>query len=131
MDNLERFKQEVNNYLHQGVSPDEGKRRPTQADLAEKCSLADKELNRRLNGKSKLQPGDVQRIVRGLAELHCIASREQARYLLNLIKDVPNFNLADWKVPPYWLAEDLNQPDKFYRHYFLFLNKRADHHPNR
>lgn len=80
----------------------------TYIDLTSHVYLRPSVLSRRLtgNGKDKLTPENVQRIVIGLTLLGCITTQQQARDLLWLM-GVHDFDPSDWEAEPLnWLKPD-------------------------
>ncbi|MHB8597179.1 MAG: HEAT repeat domain-containing protein [Ktedonobacteraceae bacterium] len=116
MADLPVFSQKVNEYLFD--------RGLTQRELAINIHLSHEEVNRRLNGtgKTAITCADVRSIIKGLARLDAITTRQQARELLDFM-ECGHFDPADWE------AEPLNElkpdpPPSHYEQMDFFLFRR-------
>ncbi len=87
MADIKKFQEKVKLYLKQ--------RRISAESLAHHIGLTSSELSRRLHGKELLTPLYVKMIVKKLAELEAITTREEADDLLRLM-DCGPFDQADW-----------------------------------
>ncbi len=86
-----QFGKQVNEYLTwRGL---------TQMELAGQVYLSPSELSKRLNGSKPLTKEYVRSIVRALAKLDAISTKEQVAYLLRLM-ECDDFNQVDWASDP-------------------------------
>jgi Domain of Unknown Function (DUF1080) len=110
MKDLETFRVTVKKYTKQAQRKYDG-RPATMEDLAVTIGFTREALSKKLNGKSPLDVRDVQNIVRGLARLNAITSKNQAKYLLNMM-DVADFEPVDWDVEPLNKLTNKRQTDE-------------------
>ncbi len=87
MADIEKFQEKVKLHCKE--------RKVSQERLASKVGLSSSELSRRLNGKEVLTPLYVKLIVRALAEVQAITTREEANDLVRLM-ECDDFDQADW-----------------------------------
>lgn len=117
MANLAAFHQKVEDYLFA--------RGLTQRELAINIHISHEELNRRLKGtgRTAISCADVRSIIKGLARLDAITSRQQARELLDLM-ECDHFDQADWETEPLnELKPDPPPPLNRQEESFLLLRK--------